>query len=157
MIPTRNKIKLPKHLSYPIGAEAVSEALAATPLFELLSLVFWNTPTWRSAEARRILAERMPYAIVEASYKPRRKPGISASNDVIKDGWYDAMCEVWIYAVLPELRDLANRLLREQGLPAVAAWLKSSNQGGWLERHQRIELIFDPTSESLTTRATSGV
>lgn len=154
MIPTRNKIKLPKHLSYPIGAEAVSEALAATPLFERLSLVFW---TWRSAEARRILTERMPYAIVEASYKPCRKPGISASNDMIRRGWFEQECDIWIYAVLSKFRHDANRLLREQGLPAVADWLKSSNQGGWLERHQRIELIFDPTSESLTTRATSGV
>ena len=40
MIPTRYKSKLPGDLSYPLGAQAVSEALAGVPQFDALTLTF---------------------------------------------------------------------------------------------------------------------
>ena len=45
MIPTEFKQRLPKHLSYPIGAEALSEALADTPNVEAITL-FFGTSQW---------------------------------------------------------------------------------------------------------------
>lgn len=157
MIPTRLKAKLPRHLSYPIGAKAISEALADAPHVGPLSVTFWDQAVWPASEFRRLLSERLPYKIMEAVYQPASKPGISASHSMIERGWYYEKWELRVYSVLSEFRHAANRLLREQGLPAVALWLKSSDRAGWVERCQRVDLVFNPTDESLTIQESSGV
>ena len=76
---------------------------------------------------------------------------------MLEGGWY---CESWrltVYPVLSEFRHLANRLLSEQGLPAIAGWLRSSGCAGWSERLQRIELVFGPVDGSLVVRESRGV
>ena len=54
-------------------------------------------------------------------------------------------------------RPLANRLLRGEGLPAIVTWLKSSGRAGWTATCHRIELVFNPTDESLASQESSGV
>lgn len=157
MIPTRHKAKLPRHLSYPVGAGSISEALAGVPHFEALSVTFWDEAAWPASEFRRLLAGRLPYKVMAAEYQPARKAGISGSDHMVQLGWYEEKWELKVYPVLVELRPLANRLLRGEGLPAIVKWLKTSDRSGWITTWQRVELMFSPTDESLTSQVTSGV
>lgn len=157
MIPTSYKAKLPRFLSYPIGAEALTEGLKGAPRLESLSLWFSGKPVWPDSLFQRALAEKHPYMILVARYEPAHKPGYGGANSMVKSGWYDEKWELNVYPVVRELRHLANRLLREQGLSWVAEWIRSSEQAGWLGRQQRIELIFNPIEESIAAQKISGV
>lgn len=158
MIPTRYRSKLPGHLSYPIGAQALSEALAGAPHAEALTVGFSDDLfAYSAVDFQRLLRERKPYKILEAEHKPARKPGISASNQSVEEGWFDEKWEIRVFPVLCELRHLANRLLKDQGLPAVAQWLRSSQQPGWNSRQQWLELVFDPAGETITAREGGSV
>lgn len=157
MIPTRLRAKLPRHLSYPVGAGVISDALAGAPHVDALSATFWDRAAEPASEFRRLLLKRLPYTVMAAEYRPARKPGISASDQMVKDGWYDEKWELTVYPVLAEFRPLANRLLRAEGLPAIVAWLRSSGRPGWIATWQRIELAFNPTDGSIASKASSGV
>ena len=157
MIPTRSKAKLPGHLSYPVGAETISEALDGAPHSKSLSLVFYDQAVWPASEFRRLVTEGLPYVILTAEYQPQRKLDIGASNDLAKDGWYDEKWELRIYPVLNELKPLANRLMREEGLPTVVTWLKSDEGKGWTRTWQRLELVFNPADKCLAYKDTRGV
>ncbi len=52
MIPTEWKSKLSKHMSYPIGAGTLSEALADAPNIEAMTLFFGNSQ-WPASGTRR--------------------------------------------------------------------------------------------------------
>jgi hypothetical protein len=45
LIPTRYRLPISKELSYPVGAEIVTGALAGVPQFDVLTLTFYNSPT----------------------------------------------------------------------------------------------------------------
>jgi len=151
MIPTRLKAKLPKRLSYPIGAEAISAALTGITHFDELTLNFWNEPVWPGSEFRRLIKDSIPYTILAAEYEPPVKPGYGGKSSLI-NGW-----KITIYPVVRALKHLAHRLLMEQGLPLVVDWLGLSRQGGWISRAHRLELVFEPKSESLSQREIVGV
>lgn len=157
MIPTRVKAKLPRNLSYPIGAEALGEELAGAPHAESLSVTFRDEAVWPNSEFRRLLTERLPYRILAAEFRPARGPGLIASNDMLERGWFDESWQLTVYPVLSEFRHVANRLLREEGLPAIVRWLRSSGRAGWSTRSQRIELVFGPADTSLAAQENSGV
>jgi hypothetical protein len=157
MIPTRLKAKLPRHLSYPIGAGAISEALAGAPHVEAFTVMFWDAAVWPASEFRRRLSERLPYVVMGASYSPASGPGLVGSDRMVQDGWYEEKWELRVNPVLPEFRHPANRLLREEGLPAIVRWLKSSGRAGWTATWHRIDLVFDPAEGSLASQECSGV
>jgi len=64
MIPTRYKQKLPKDLSYPLGAKEVSQALAAVPQFDSLILMFRDRPNHSAMTFRKMLEAGTPYPIL---------------------------------------------------------------------------------------------
>jgi hypothetical protein len=156
MIPTRYKAKLPKHLSYPIGAEALTEGLVGAPHAEALAVSFWGTPVWPGSRFQKALAEEQPYVVLAATHEPARKPGYGGAQALVESGWYDEKWELTVYPVVRELRHLASQLLKEQGLPLIAEWLRSSQQAGWATRQHRVELVFDPTEETITGKKVSG-
>jgi hypothetical protein len=156
MIPTRSKSKLPKTLSYPLGAEEISQALAETPQVEEIRLSFHGLG-WPASEFQRVLREGLPYGIMEAAYTPPRSPGYSGANFMVETGWYDAKWSLMVYPVLRERRRLAHGLLVEHGLPIVAEWLRDSNQAGWENCQHNIELVLDPANESLSVRRNERV
>ncbi len=157
MIPTRYKGRLPRQLSYPVGAEAIGEALAGVTHVEVLSVAFLTTPVWPASEFRRCLLERLPYKVMAAEYQPGRKPGLSASNQMVQIDWYDEKWELMVYPVLAEFRHPANRSLREKGLPAIGTWLSASGRAGWVAKWQLIELVFSPADGSIESFESSGV
>lgn len=157
IIPTRYSSKLPRHLSHPIGAEAVSEALAGSPHAEASSLWFACSPVWRTSESRRLFQERLPYDLMTAIHHPASKPGIGGAHWMIQEGWYDECWELRVNPVLSEFRSLANRLLRDEGLPSISSWLKSSGRRGWAATSRQLALTFDPAAETLSCRESIGV
>ena len=66
MIPTQYKAKLPRHLSYPIGAESLSEALAGAPHVESLSVTFSVQAVWPGPSS----AACLPRGCLTGSYRP---------------------------------------------------------------------------------------
>ena len=54
-------------------------------------------------------------------------------------------------------RAIAGALLREQGLPAVVEWLRSSGRAGWESLYHRLELVFAPADGTLTPQPTEIV
>jgi len=157
MIPTRYKSKLPRTLSYPLGAEAISEALAGAPHAEEFSLAFSDQAVWPASEFQRLLWERLPYALVTAQYRPTHKPGYGGAQSLVESGWYDRAWELHVNPVLREQRQPAGRLIREQGLPAIVEWLRFTQRPGWETRVHKIELVFNPAEVALAVHRIEGV
>lgn len=157
MIPTRHKAKLSRQLSYPIGAEALTESLADAPQVGSLSVAFWGKPVCPGSSFRQDRAQEQLYQVLVAEYRPAQQPGYAGMRFLIERGWYDEKWELHVYPVVRELRHLANGLLRERGLPLVLQWLRSLEQPGWLAREQRIELVFNPVEGTLSAQESSGV
>jgi hypothetical protein len=157
MIPTRHKSKLPKALSWPLGAEAISTGLADARHAADLSLSFTDSPVWPASAFQRLLREALPYAIFVADYRRASRPGYGGATALVESGWYDARWELRVNPVPRALRAAAGAVLREQGLPAVAEWLRSSVRAGWESQNHRIELVFAPADGTLTPQFTEGM
>jgi hypothetical protein len=157
MIPTRFKQKLAGYLSYPIGAKALSEALEGALHADLFTVSFGGGPVCRGGAFARSCSAELTYVVLAAEFLPARKPGYSGSEFLIEEGWYEEQWQLWVYPVTRDLRHLANRLLREQGLPLVVQWLRTAERTGWKSRRQKIELVFRPTEERILGVETSGV
>ena len=151
MIPTRLKAKLPPHLSYPIGAQRISDALAGVPHADELSLTFWA-----ASESRRLLAEQLPYAVVVARFRPARKPGYVGSNAMVDAGFFDERWEIEVGPVLRQHRHVAQQLLEQRGMPAIARWLTASSRRGWTSQGRNIRLVFDALEGSLVAEENEG-
>ena len=112
MIPTRSKSKLPKSLSYPIGAEAISEALADAPHADEMSLSFYDHPENTVPKGHpywyRTIRSGLPYLILTVEYQAACKPGLSANNSMIESGWYREHWNLTVCPVLRELRQVAD-------------------------------------------------
>jgi len=147
--------KLPHTLSHPIGLAVIASAMAGTPQFENLGVRFSDGP-WGATKFRRLLRDREPYPVLEASYRPAWKPGFVGSNDMAESGYYDESWELCINPTLRELRALARRLLISDGLPTVAAWLRRAHAQVGDSRRRGIEVVFDPKNESLELRERVG-
>ncbi len=137
MIPTRYKSKLPQTLSWPIGAEAISQTLEAMPNGHDFELAFYFDS---SANSQRALREKETYTLVTADFQPARKPGFGGANAYIDEGWYDQRWEIRVSPVLRKLRHLAGCLLREKGLPSIIEWLQASETNGWEQRQHSLHL-----------------
>ena len=157
MIPTRSKSKLPKTLSYPLGAEAISVALAGAPHVDEFDLSFRDYAVWPAVEFNRLVRDGLPYRVLSAAYLPPRRPGRSAPNDLVAGGWYLAKWSIDVYPVRRELRHAAGLLLHEVGLPAVAEWLRASGRAGWDTRRHVLDLVFNPSEGTLTVSQDDGV
>jgi hypothetical protein len=157
MIRTASKTKLPKTLSYPLGAAAISEALAEARHVNELSLRFYGQPVWPASEFQRILKDGLPYRILNVWYLPPTRPGYSGPNTLVESGWYGGRCALSVYPVRRELRSLAGEALRRRGLPAVVEWLKSSDVAGWESRQHELDLVFSPQDGALVTECRDGV
>jgi hypothetical protein len=149
MIPTRYRSKLPKSLSYPVGAELISTALAGSAHIASLSVRFCSHAVEPASRFQRILSERLPYRSFLAEYDPARKPGLSAADFMIERGWYEERWELTVYPVLREFRHTANQLLRDQGLPAVVTWLGKAEGLARGIVPQQLELMFNPADGTL--------
>ena len=129
LFPTSFKDKIPKTLSYPIGAQALSEAFADVPQASTLRLHFClaGDYRWRPPYAKR-------YIVLRAEYQHRISP----------PRWW-----ISVYAVPRQERDAVRKKLEAEGLQRMHQWL-CVNEGvtgceGWL----LFTLTFDETQQLL--------
>src|SRR5215475_8224591 len=108
MIRTRSKFKLSHTLSYPIGAESVSESLKGVPQESVLSIGFYDKPGVFVSGFRKLRETNTPYPIFVASFR-HIHPGLTASNQFIADGWYQENWELTVYPVPRHLKSVARQ------------------------------------------------
>jgi len=152
LIPTRARVKLPYHLSYPIGAEALSDRLQKAPRREMLGLFFRSRPVLASAEFQRWLREQEPYPILVAEYRPALDGEGKKASVLEKLGLTDERLEIAVYPVAREVRDLARELLGDLGLVHLAKWLKGATTREWANTVRRLELVFSPREGTIEIR-----
>ena len=143
IIKTIGKSKLPKGLSYPLGAQAITKALveAGVRQTDTISLSFTNRAGWPASKFNKLMRERMPYSIIWG-LASRCSGTINLAGQM--------RFVVIVRPVLSDLRTIASRLLTERGLPLLAEWVQRHRQRGWNTRDHEMCLAFEPTSETLT-------
>ena len=118
LIKTARKEKLPKGFSYPVGAQALSEALQGIPQFDEIELWFsWRDEFWVSRWQKRLQA-RGTLSLLQANYFPHFA------------GWY-----VYLYSVPSDCAVSAREHLMAQ-LPRIRTQLSASasNPSGFIAR-----------------------
>jgi len=152
LIPTRARVKLPYHLSYPIGAEALSDKLQKAPRREILGLFFRSRPVLASAEFQRWLRDQEPYPILVAEYRPALDEETKKTSVLEKLGLTDERLEIAVYPVAREAKSIARDLLGDLGLVHLAKWLKGATTREWANTVRRLELVFSPREGTIEVR-----
>ena len=109
-IPTASRHRLPKSLSYPIGAQDAS-AFLATNVDVAFELRFWQRPVFRHSAWQALLASKGELEILRVE-RPLRE-----------ERWV-----VNVYAVPFEERANARALLRSVAFPEFVGWLRHANK-----------------------------
>ena len=132
IIPTQYKSKIPHSLSYPVGAEAISEALRGVPQFPELSVHFsyWN-------QLARHHGTATPYKVIEVLFSgPLRF--FSASLSIEEQIRRSPRWTIGVQAVPRSLRHVIQSKMLADALPSIRGWLlkhpHSPDRGGmhWL-------------------------
>ncbi len=71
------------------------------------------------------------------------------------ESYYEPTWELDVFAVTREKRATAHALLIEQGIPAIAAWLRKSRSETWLEGRKEITVAFSNDRETLSMTESS--
>jgi hypothetical protein len=120
IIPTLSKAKISRHLSYPIGAERISVALAATPQLLMLKLHFYSGLSsglrWKYYEFLR--AEYLNQASPSAEW-----PISSLYNRPPQYRW-----EIVVQPVPRIMRHRIKQYIADSALPQIAQWLITRSQ-----------------------------
>jgi hypothetical protein len=137
IIPTKYRHKVPRDLSYPVGAELLTSVFEHVPQCESLTVTFWADV---SNVRERLTADR-PLPTIRAEYS-KDYPGINAPRAWIAGGWYDPRWTLTIYAIPRRARAAVRDLLITAGLGAIRDWLVAARTPVWLSgRHSRTILI----------------
>ena len=138
MLPTANKHRLPKHLSYPLNASSLSAALVDLPQVDLLRIWF-HRDTDASESARPIVLARYKYW----------RMGMSACNELEAKGFYGPSWDVWVYSIPSQIAAIAREQLLASGLPQLRAWLCEKRSEIWYESSHQFSLMMSTSDGSL--------
>jgi hypothetical protein len=150
ILPTAYKAKIPHTLSYPVGAERISEALQDVPQMQTLSISFVYYK-----QEQRLLDRTGLHQVMAALYRKSR-PTLSSSNAMIDGGWYRPKWQITVSPVPREIKHTVMDLLVAEGLPRVRAWLLARGTLIDEEGYQRISLFFSSQSGMLQAEEYSG-
>ena len=157
MLATSSKSKLPKTLSYPLGAQAISEVLEAPLSLHAPKISFRGSPIWPASMFQKRLKDNLPYVIMSVRYRPPSRLGISGMESLRESGWYDSRFWIEVFPVKRELRSIAGRLLLSHGIQAIVNWIEQSNSAGWETRDHSIDIVFDPIHATACTKHSDGI
>lgn len=139
MIPTGYKDEIPKTHSYPLGAKAISDALAGVPQFDLLKINF--SFGWKGFAKDRVPGA--PYRVLEAGYTGPGLPLLS--------GW-----TIHVRPVPRALKhEIQTRLLAE-ALPRLKAWLLANPDALDREGGHHLTFLFDELAGELVAEEYSS-
>ena len=151
MIPTRIRSKIPNVLSYPLGAKAISDALAGVPQFDALAIDFWfyrpNFRAWSSATA---------FPVLSASYS-NFPPNVFTPRDWVENGHSCVEWRVRVEAVPRTLRHQIAMKLTTEALPTIREWLIASSGAEGRQGTHALMFSYDESAEELRREETSSV
>jgi hypothetical protein len=150
-ISTSYKEKLPRHLSYPVGLQILATALGEVPQAEVLTVSF-HAKSGSVSRSEKLRKGGEYYPVLAARFRHVRL-GISECRGM--ESYYDPTWELHVYAVTREKRATAQALLIEQGIPAIAAWLRKPRSETWLEGRKEITVAFSNHREALSITESS--
>jgi hypothetical protein len=111
LIRTGLRDRLPPGLSYPVGAELISHHLADVPQYKELWIAF---------------NKHRPGMGID------RPKGVSGFQQVLGGHWdHSGGWSLTVFAVPSVERSAVRRLLQENGLPSVRAWLRAHRPQTW--------------------------
>ena len=96
------KDKLPQGMSYPIGAEILSNALVGVPQYEELEISFWFRDEYRASSYNRKIKEKGEIIVLNTSYPFNDRWMIQIIS--VPSTHKKQVSEQLIAQVLPELR-----------------------------------------------------
>jgi hypothetical protein len=128
LIPTLYKTRLPRELSYPIGAEALSEHLADMPHFSEFRICFSDVVSAWKSKFQQMIAEGADYEIVTARL------------------W--SPFEIFVFPVQRGLKHAAQEALVSHGLPQLRDWLVQRGSRA-ATTFASCSMIFSPPNETV--------
>ena len=143
IIPTKYKSTLPQRLSFPIGAEILSEALLSVPQFEKLTVTFFYY-----SKANDFPKESVEFSVVEIRFR-NLKPNQNSPKQFIDEGFYDETWEITVKPIPRELKSKIKQHLIAQGLPKIKEWLSVKRPASWLEGRKSLEVLYHKIDDVL--------
>ena len=155
IIPTRIKSKTPRTLSYPIGAEAISDALRGVSQFDQLRLEFRYYRRLDARGARPQQAATTVYDVIAAAYSgPRR---FHYMSKYIEEQFWGRRWEIVVHAVPRSLRHAIQARILAEALPAIRCWLVANPHAGEREGWHQLGFSFDELENKLTSKEAASV
>jgi hypothetical protein len=134
IIPTRYKAKIGKELSYPLGAEVLSRALAGLPMFAHLSIWFGSG----SSTPRKICTETQN-RVVSVAYSCTRSFTMS----------FGPSWTIRVTAVPRETRAQIKEMLLESGLEQIRTWLEKKANVWGSDGHVQLDVNWNSSTHQL--------
>jgi hypothetical protein len=130
LFPTSYRLKHSKHVSYPLGAEALSRALDGVPQHELITCDFGPGSLQNDLD-------KLDFQVLHVIYR-KQLPSFYHTRDAAERGVFEPSWMIRVFAVPVAVRSPIKRLLIEDALPRlVRPWL--------MEKHH----LAGKTGESL--------
>ena len=127
-IKTRYRRPIPKGLSYPVGAEAISSALDGVPQFDELSFAFWCASP---SQSLKVPSDTETFVEVLRASFSKISPGATGSNHGVELGWYSEKWALEVYPVPSESKARVREGLLKSGLPGIRTWLMTPRDQTW--------------------------
>jgi hypothetical protein len=140
LIPTSMRCKIPRSLSYPIGAQAISNFMFGIPIFDELSIWFTNGSSQCESAT----------SFIRARYK-RTNLGMSASHSLERSGFYGPSWDIWVYAVPCNLNATIREFLKNEGLMEIRNWLEAPRSELWLTASHSITMFGKMTDQFIVS------
>lgn len=144
LIPTRYKENLPKDISYPIGAELISQILFGIPQYNDINLSFFF---WGGAEYQRILEADILY-FFEASYSKSDK-SVSNTKKREETEWVKPKWEIYVSPVPSKIWRAVKEVCINEGLPMVKEWFIQDRPDNWYYGRKKIKLSYKVSEKVL--------
>jgi hypothetical protein len=156
VIPTLSRSRIPRNLSYPIGAEAISEELALVPQFSELQLIFFLNKFDIDIRSGRGRFEQPSYEFIRVEYLKDAKPG---GDWPIRRLYGRPPRSRWGIVVQPVSRVLWHRIseyIIESTLPIIRDWLM--DRSGLIRNgSDLLAFFYDEGLEEFVSRRSSGL
>lgn len=128
------RAKMPHTLSYPVGAEIISEGLIGVPQFSEVSLEFryWN-------QLARHHGTATPYRVIAVHF--------SGAGGYRRSPW-----TVSVDAAPRGLRHLVQKKIVAEALPAIRSWLMANSHSPEREGGHGLVFLLDEFKDELVRR-----
>jgi hypothetical protein len=149
MIPTTYKRKLPKDLSFPVGAKVISEALNGIEQYSKLKLYFSDSSFLRRSEFLSKPKNKETVLVLQLYYYYMR----SISKYMIDLGWVGESWSISIYPVPLDRKHEVQQHLVNDGLPKLKKWLSIKRPETWYAGQHYFSIAYNLSTQEFTIHA----